>query len=73
MNYQEAKKKALTLDDKVNGCREYKNAYHFYQKDGEEVVGDFDIVILKSNGKAIGLTQFIIDYLPEKNPKEIDF
>lgn len=73
MKYDEAKKTALQLNGKLNACREFKKAYHFYEKTDEEIDGDFGVVILKSNGKAIDWITFIMNYHPEKNPVEIEF
>lgn len=73
MKYDEAKKIALKLNGKLNACREFKKAYHFYEKTDVETDGDFGVVILKSNGKAIDWITFIMNYHPEKNPVEIDF
>lgn len=73
MEYDEAKKIALKLNKTINACREFEKAYHFYEKTDEEIIGDFGVVILKSNGKAIDWITFIMDYHPEKTPVEIDF
>ena len=74
MNYIKAKEIALKINSKFNACKEYKIAYHFYDKnDNKKRTPDNDVVILKESGKILNLTTFILDYLPEKNPKEINF
>lgn len=72
ITYKQAKKIALELNDEINTCYEYDIAYHFFNKD-ENSVGDKSIVILKETGEAINFTSFIIDYLPNKETKEIEF
>ena len=74
MTCEEAKEKALKINPKFNACKEYKIAYHFYDKrDKTEREPDNDIVILKETGKILNLSTFILDYLPERNPKEKAF
>ena len=74
MTYEEAKGKALKINPKFNACKEYKIAYHFYDKrDKTEREPDNDVVILKETGKILNLSTFILDYLPERNPKSIKF
>ena len=72
ISYEEAKKTAFKLSGKVNACREYKAAYHFYEK-GADADGDNGVVVLKENGRALTFVQFILAKHPEKTPKEIDF
>lgn len=72
ITYKQAKKIALELNDEINTCNEYDIAYHFFNKD-DNSVGDKSIVILKETGEAINFTSFIIDYLPNKETKEIEF
>ncbi len=70
--YKEAKEIALKANKRVNTCREYDKAYHFFEKeyDGE---GDNGVIVLKETGRAINWISFILNYHPEKNPKEIEF
>lgn len=72
MKYEQAKEIALKLNDKVNSCREYEKAYHFTEKENDRD-GDNGVVVLKQTGRAINWITFILDYRPEKNPKEIEF
>lgn len=72
ITYKQAKKIALELNDEINTSHEYDIAYHFFNKD-DNSVGDKSIVILKETGEAINFTSFIIDYLPNKETKEIEF
>ena len=74
MTYEEAKEKALKINPNFNSCKEYKKAYHFYDKrDKTEREPDNDVVILKETGKILNLSTFILDYLPERNPKAKNF
>ena len=74
MTYEEAKEKALKINPNFNACKEYKKAYHFYDKrDKTEREPDNDVVILKETGKILKPSTFILDYLPERNPKSIKF
>ena len=80
ITYKQAKKIALELNDEINTCPLlsiqgspfFDIAYHFFNKD-DNSVGDKSIVILKETGEAINFTSFIIDYLPNKETKEIEF
>lgn len=73
ITYEEAKKRGLALNDSVNACKEYSKAYNFYKYDTEIITGDCGVVVLKETGRAISLVSFLMDYHPEKNPKEIEF
>ena len=74
IKYQQAKEMALKVNKKVNACREFKNAYHFYDKNNqEEMIPDKDIVVFKDNGKMVNLTTFILGYCFEHPPQEIEF
>ncbi|MBQ9709211.1 MAG: hypothetical protein IJV67_01125 [Clostridia bacterium] len=75
VTYEQAKEIAVKANKKVNTCNEYKKAYHFFKKLNEDeiVEGDNGVVVLKENGRAINWITFILDYHPEKNPKEIQF
>ena len=74
ITYTDAKAKALFINKRINACKEFNLAYHFYCKnDQKERTLDNDIVILKETGKIINFSTFILDYHPEKNPREIAF
>ena len=74
MTYEEAKERALKINPNFNACKEYKIAYHFYDKNATTLCeSDNDVVILKETGKILNLSTFILDYLPERNPKSIKF
>ena len=72
VTYEQAKEIAVKANKKVNTCNEYKKAYHFFNKENDSV-GDNGVVVLKENGRAINWITFILDYHPEKTPKEIKF
>ena len=74
MTYEQAKEKALKINPNFNACKEYKIAYHFYDKNATTLrESDNDVVILKETGKILNLTTFILDYLPERKPKSLKF
>lgn len=73
ITYEEAKEIALKLSKKVNACKEYNKAYHFYKYDTEIITGDCGVVVLKDTGRAISFVSFLMDYHPERTPKEIEF
>ena len=74
MTYEKAKEKALKINPNFNACKEYKIAYHFYDKNDTTLrEPDNNVVILKETGKILNLSTFILDYLPERNPKSIKF
>ena len=73
MTYPECKKIALEKNPNVNACYEYDNAYRFVEKSEEEVVGDFEVVVLKENGKVMGWVQYLFAYKPAPELKEIEF
>ena len=72
MSYSECKKIALLLNYNVNSCREYKDAYYFFDNESN-ADGDDGVVVIKETGKAISFINFILNYSPEKNPKNIEF
>lgn len=72
ITYEEAKAIALKANKRVDTCREFEEAYHFYEKE-DDSVGGFGVVVLKESGRAIQWTTFLLDYNPEKFPKEIKF
>ena len=74
MTYEQAKEKALKINPQFNACKEYKIAYYFYDKQDKTLrEPDNEIVILKETGKILNLSTFILDYLPERNPKAKKF
>ena len=75
ITYEQAKEIAVKASKKVNACNEYEKAYHFFKKlnDGEFIEGDNGVVVLKETGRAINWISFILDYHPEKSPKQIEF
>lgn len=72
-SYKQAKEIALKRNAKINCCREYKKAYHFYNGAEEYRDGDNSVVVIKKSGKTVNYATFIIDYLPEKTPVQIEF
>lgn len=70
MEYKEAKRIALNAKGTVNACREYKAAYHFYDKKETERDGDNDVVVLKESGKSMNFTTFILKFMPEKKQRK---
>jgi hypothetical protein len=72
MTYENAKKIALKQNKKVNACLEYEKAYCFYDN-GVYCEGGNAVVVFKETGKLMGLSAFVINYRPEKNPKHKKF
>ncbi len=72
ITFKEAYAAALRLNDRVNRCNEYKDAFHFFKYTEEEIDGDSGLVILKRDGRAVDFIQFINEFQPEKGPKAID-
>ena len=71
MTYEEAKEKALKINPKFNACKEYKIAYHFYDKHNKTFrESDNDVVVLKESGKIFNFSTFILNCKPEKVPKQ---
>ncbi len=67
ISYEEAKKVALQRNENVNACLEYETAYRFYNESEQEFMEPAgDVVVLKKDGKAMGLTEFIIEYRPNR-------
>lgn len=74
MIYEQAKAKALKINPNFNACKEYKIAYHFYDKNDSTLrEPDNDVVILKETGKILNFSTFILDFLPKRKPKSLKF
>ena len=71
--YSECKKIALEKNPKVNACYEYDNAYRFFEESNEEITGDFEVVVLKESGKAMGWVQYMFAFHPSKDLNRIEF
>lgn len=63
INYEDAIKKAKEIREDINTCYEYENGYVFSNTDDSNYIGGghAPIVIVKEDGKAINMPQFIID------------
>ena len=72
ISFEEAENIAFSKASGMNVCDEYEKAYHFFSKDIDTDGGFYDIVVMKEDGRTMTFTQFILDYLPEKNPKRIE-
>ena len=67
MTYNKAKQLALKINGKVNAFYEFDNAYRFYDSKATTVkVPDNDVVVLKSTGKIINYTTYLLDYATKK-------
>ena len=66
--FEEAKKIAVKANGNVNACREYKEAYVFYDKgytgDGGERA---PVAVMKSDGKVKSMPQFMRSRKEEDN------
>lgn len=65
MNYEAAKKKALKLRPDIDICREHTDAFIFSVKDDISFGGDGPVVILKENGRAINMADYLDDFSGE--------
>ena len=63
ITYEDALKKAKELKPDIDGCTEYENGYVFgcSMDDFYDGGGHAPVVIVKENGKAIYMPQFVID------------
>ena len=73
LTYAECKNIALERNPKVNACYEYDNAYRFFEKTNIEITGDFDVVVLKETGTAMGWVSYMNKFNPATVLKEISF
>jgi len=73
ITYKQAKKIALRYNKDFNGCIEYAQGYYFYVKDVDAVGGGYDVVVLKENGRAVPMSEFILQYSLCSKSKEIKF
>lgn len=60
MTYEQAKQKALSIDNKIDTMQEYESVYVFYNSKsrGAEAI-DREIVIYKQDGKITNYTEYI--------------
>lgn len=72
ISYDLAKQKALELNNDVNTCYEFNNAYRFLDKN-DDSDGDKSVIILKKDGKALNYVNYILDYATSNEMKEIKF
>ena len=74
MTYEQAKEKALKVAKGLDTAYEYKGAYVFSNSKlkGNDAE-DSEVVILKSNGNVVGLSDYIISSHEESSPKKIKF
>ena len=73
LTYTQAKEIALRINPEVNFCREYAEAFHFFDINGEARTPDNDVVVIKKSGKILNFTNFVINFKPEHNAKTIKF
>lgn len=72
ISYEEAKKTAFKLSGKVNACREYKAAYHFYEK-GADADGDNGVVVLKDKGGRLRSYSLSLRSILRKHRRRLTF
>ena len=73
LTYTECTNIALKRNPNVNACYEYDNAYRFIEKSNIEITGDFEVVVLKETGKAMGWVSYMNEFHPAADLKEISF
>ncbi len=63
VDYREAYKIAKKLKPSIDACDEYDTGYLFSAKADQYMIGgDGPCIILKDDGKAINMTEFIDEY-----------
>ena len=71
VTYEQAKAKALKAKSDVDTAKEYDSAYLFYKKGS--VQDDNEVVVLKSNGEVLSMTEYIVKIKYSSNPRKIKF
>ena len=72
ITYEVAKKAAMKLQKSINGCREYLEAYYFYntEYEGEGANG---VLVLKEDGSMKPFPLFLLERKEDDRGKEIPF
>ena len=75
ISYEEAKAKALKEKSGLNAVVEYKGAWAFYNSNakGRANTEDNEVMIRKSDGKRISMTEYIATTKDSSTPKKIKF
>ncbi len=72
ISYEQAKAKALKAKSTVNAALEYKGAYVFYNSNGKNEMNG-EVVILKSNGNVVTMSDYVISSRDNGRPKKLAF
>ena len=72
ITYEQAKAKALKSKKDIDAALEYKGAYVFYNSKATNET-DNEVVILKKNGNAVTMSEYVIDYKDDSEPKRLKF
>ena len=70
-SYEQAKEKALRANKNIDTALEYEGAYVFYNSKSDE--NDQEIVILKTNGNVVTMSDYLISSKDNKKPRQIKF
>lgn len=71
ITYEQAKERALKAKKDINAAKEYDSAYLFYNSNVEE--DDNEVIILKSNGERVSMTEYIVKVKDSSRPRKIKF
>ena len=71
MTYEEAKNKALKIDKTIDTALEYKGAYVFFNSETAESIENAEIVLLKTNGNRVTMSDYFISSKDEDEPKKL--
>lgn len=72
ISYEQAKKKAISLNSSVNAVEDYGDAYCFFNKNAEFAYGSPDVIIMKSDGTARDFVSYMRES-DEVTPEPMDF
>ena len=74
ITYEQAKEIATKAKSGIDTALEYKDAYVFYNsKVNKSNMDDNEVVILKSNGKRVSMTEYVVGTKDTSKPKKLKF
>lgn len=74
VTYEQAKAKALKARNDINAAQEYDSAYLFYNANAKgDAQDDNEVIILKSNGERVSMTEYVVKIKDSSKPRKIKF
>ena len=74
IDYEQAKKKAVVHKKDLDSALEYRDAYVFYSSKARgNAAEDSEVVVLKSDGRVVTMSQYVIGTKDSSRPKHIKF